>query len=511
MIQWHALVSGFTLLFQDPMNWILAFPGLLIGLFFGSVPGLSVIMALAIFLPVTFYMHFLPAIIFMMGMYIGSLFGSSIPAVLINIPGMAGSVATTFDGYPMTRKGQHNEALGLALTASVLGSLTGFALLLLAVKPLGLLGLHLGPPEMFMVILWGTTLIGTLRGRNTLRGLAAGFLGLLVATIGTSAMGVQRGTLGIPQLLDGVPVFAAMIGLFAAAELFNLIGKRYVQADSEKRRVSMRGILAGSVQSFKYWPTILRGGVIGAIIGAIPGVGAAVACLVSYGEAKRADRHPETFGTGNPKGVAASESANSSSEGGAMATMFALGLPGGGATAVMLGAFSLHGLTGGPTFISQHINWVYMVVFGALGQIVLLWFVGLVYTYFAARAVTLPTHVLVPSITLMALLGSYALTSSFLGPIVMTLFAVLGWWMKTYDYPVAGAVVGLILGKLAEGNLLRSYQLGGGNLTILFTRPISLALFLFIVGSTVWSMLRSRRAAGRRDSKPHDRTGANAE
>lgn len=500
MIQWHALATGFSLLFQDPSNWLLAVPGLIIGLFFGSVPGLSVIMAMAIFLPVTFYMHFLPSIIFMMGMYIGSLFGSSIPAVLMNIPGMAGSVATTFDGYPMTRKGQHNEALGLALGASVLGSLVGFSLLLLAVKPLGLLGLHLGPPEMFMVILWGTMLIGTLRGRNTLRGLAAGLFGLLVATIGTSAMGVQRGTLRIPEMLDGIPVFAAMIGLFAAAELFSLIGKQYVQSDSDKRTVSMRKIFSGSLRTVRHWPTVLQGGVLGALIGAVPGVGAAVACLVSYGEARRSDRQPETFGTGNPKGVVASESANSSSEGGAMATMFALGLPGGGATAVMLGAFSLHGLTGGPSFMAQHLDWVYMVVFGALAQIILLWFVGLVYTYFAARAVTLPNHILVPSITVMALMGSYALTTSFLGPVVMVVFAVIGWWMKTYDYPVAGTVVGLILGKLAEGNLLRTYQLGGGNVSILFTRPISAALFAFIVGSLIWSAVRARRTAVKRQA-----------
>lgn len=502
MIQLHALAAGFALLFQDPSNWILAVPGLLIGLFFGSVPGLSVIMAMAIFLPVTFYMHFLPSIIFMMGMYIGSLFGSSIPAVLINIPGMAGSVATTFDGYPMTRKGQHNEALGLALGASVLGSLVGFSLLLLAVKPLGMLGLHLGPPEMFMVILWGTMLIGTLSGGNLLRGLAAGFFGLLVATMGTSAMGVQRGTFNIPEMLDGIPVFAAMIGLFAAAELFSLIGKKYVQADSEKRVVSLGRIFSGSLHTIDHWPTAIQGGFLGALIGAVPGVGAAVACLVSYGEAKRQARDSDSFGKGNPKGVVASESANSSSEGGAMATMFALGLPGGGATAVMLGAFSLHGLTGGPTFMAQHLDWVYMVVFGALAQIILLWFVGLLYTYFAARAITLPTHVLVPSITLMALLGSFALTSSFLGPVVMVVFAVIGWWMKSFNYPVAATVVGLILGKLAEGNLLRSYQLGGGNLTILFTRPISATLFAFIVGSLIWSAVRSRRAAARRRGRP---------
>jgi putative tricarboxylic transport membrane protein len=502
MIDFTVLASGLNVLFVDPLNLWIVFPGLLIGLFFGAIPGLSVSMAMAIFLPVTFYMDFVPAILFLSAMFTGSCFGSSVPAILINIPGMAASVATTFDGYPMTLKGRHNEALGAALMGSCLGALLGYTILMFAVQPLGMLGLKLGPPEMFMVVLWGLTLIASLSGRHPIRGLMAGTFGVILATIGLSARGTVRGTLGVPELLDGIPVLPAMIGLFAASELFRIMGREHTIAEGTSRAISLRKMLHGMSIPFRRaggGPMIVYGGTIGTIIGAIPGIGAAVASLVSYSESRRIDREPETFGTGNVRGVIAAESANSSSEGGSMATMLSLGLPGGGATAVMLGAFSMHGLTGGPSFMRQHTDWVYAIIFSNFLQVLLLIPIGLMFIFVAARVVTLPTRVIIPVITVMAFIGSYSLTNSYFGPIIMLIFTVIGWWMRKYDYPVAAAVVGLLLGDMAEGNLLRSYQLGGNDITLILTRPISGTLFasmVLILGFTFWNRRRrARRAA----------------
>jgi putative tricarboxylic transport membrane protein len=491
------LQGAFTLLFTSWQPWLVVPPGLLIGLIFGAVPGLSTSIAMALFLPVTLFMDFLPAVLFLSSIFTGGGFGCAIPAVLINIPGTSAAVATTFDGYPMARKGLHNEALGLGLMASVVATFFGFVVLMLLVQPAADAVLLLGPSEMLVVALWGLTLIAVLRERHLARGLLAGVLGLLLGTVGFSSMGVERGTFGSPYLMDGVPAIPALIGLFAASQLFDLLDEGYIVEDAEKRKLSLRGILRGCRQTFHYPGVLFRGSLIGTLIGAVPGVGSSVANLVSYAETKRTSNNPETFGNGNPAGVVASEAANSSSEGGSMATLLALGIPGGGGTAILLGAFAMHNVTGGPRFIAEQMDVVYAIILSNMAQSILLLPIGIPFIFLASGIVRVPIRLLVPAVMILALLGSYTLTLNMTGPVAVLFFAVLGWGMRRYDYPVACTVVGVLLGAMVEGELLRTWQLSGGDPLWLLERPIALTFFVLLVASLAWPVIRRRLRARR--------------
>jgi putative tricarboxylic transport membrane protein len=438
-------------------------------------------------------MDFLQALIFMTAMYSGALFGVAIPAVLLNVPGSASAVGTTFDGFPMARAGKHNEALGLALASSCFGQASAYTLLLLLAGPIAAFALKLGPPEMLVLSLWGLTLIARLRGRNFARGLLAGAFGLLLGTVGLSARGAPRGTFGIDVLLDGIPTVPAIVGLFAAAELFNLVGKEFIVEDQTRRRVNALGILAGMRETFRHPKVLIRGALIGSGIGLLPG-GHAIANLLSYSEARRTAKDPEKFGTGDPRGIIAAESANASSEGGSMATLLALGIPTGGATAVMLVAFSMHNITGGPSFMRDHADIVYAVILSSLAQVAVLAVVGFAYTFVAGFVVKVRLRVLAPTVLALAVIGAYSLSQSMAGPITLALFAVIGWLMQRFDYPVAATVVGLLLGRLTEGSLLRTFQMSGGHPEFMFTRPIAMVILLLLLGSIAAPYITKARA-----------------
>jgi putative tricarboxylic transport membrane protein len=492
MIDFGALGDALHLLSGSWQPWLVVLPGLLIGLLFHAVPGLSTSMALAICLPVIPYMDFLSALIFMTAMYTGALFGVAIPAVLLNVPGSASAVGTTFDGFPMAQAGRHNEALGYALAASCFGQGLAYIVLLFLVQPIAAVAIKLGPPEMLAVALWGLTLIARLRGRHFLRGLMAGGFGLLLGTVGLSVRGAMRGTMGFDVLLDGIPLVPAIIGLFAASELFNLGRSDYIVADETARKVVARRILAGVRDTFRHPLTLGRGSIIGVVLGILPG-GHAIANLLSYSEARRTARDPESFGKGDPRGIIAAESANASSEGGSMATLLALGIPTGGATAVMLIAFSMHNITGGPQFMTDHKDLVYAVILSNLAQVVVLAFVGFAFIFAASYIVKIRLRALVPLVLAMAVIGSFALAQNMAGPITLVVFAVLGWLMQRFDYPVAATVVGLLLGRLTEGALLRSYQMSGGDFSFFLGRPVALAIFGLLIASIVVPMFRKRR------------------
>lgn len=499
MIDFAALNDAFAILSTSWSAWIFVLPGLLIGLFFGSMPGISITMAMAIFLPMTLYMDFLPAIIFLTSIYTGAGFGGSVPAVLMNIPGTSSAVATTFDGYPMSRQGRHNEALGIALSSSVVGTLSSYVLLMFIIEPVSGIVLRMGPLELFVVAVWGLMLLGSLAGDSIPRGLLAGAFGLLLGTVGMNSAGYIRGTMGIPWLLDGIPTIPAMMGLLAASQLLNLVNTRHLIEDEELRKISLKKILRGFRETFRYKPIIARGALIGVVIGSIPGVGSSISNLLSYSETKRSAEDGHTFGKGNPKGVIAAESANSSSEGGAMATMLALGIPGGGATAILLAAFAMHNIVGGPSFISNHQDIVYAIIMSNFAQALLLLFVGLIFVYFASYIVRVPMRYLIPSVLVVALFGSYAIDGTSSGPITLAVFSVIGWAMVRYNYPVAATVVGLILGRLVEGNLLRTYQISGGELAYALERPgalFILALMVLSFGLSAYSKFRRKRKQG---------------
>lgn len=482
MIDFQALGSAIHLLGGSYSAWLLIIPGLALGMVGGAIPGVSSALILAIVLPMTLWMNLLSSLIFMTAIYTGSAFGVAIPAILMGVPGSPAAVATSFDGYPMTQRGEHNLALGLALAASTLGHVGAYLILLVGIGPLSSAVLKLGPAEMLLLMLWGLTLIAALRGRYMSRGLLSGLVGILIASMGLSPRDVMRGTFGLPQLLDGVPVVSAMIGLFAAGELFNLAGSTYLIQQADQRKVKIREIARGALQALHHPVVILRGLLIGATVGGLPGVGAAVCNLLSYAETRRSDKHPESFGTGNPKGVIAGEAGSASSEAGSMATLLALGIPGGASSAVMLAALSLHNVYGGPQFLASSKNIVYAIILNNLVQGAVMIVLGFALIGIMAHVIKIPLRVLIPTILALATFGSYSLSGNMVGPITMVAFGFVGWLMQRYDYSVPACVVGLILGRKVETTLLQTYQIsGGGQISYFLGRPIALTLLTLIL------------------------------
>lgn len=499
MIDFVAVEQGLALLFTSFSPWMVVVPGIVIGLIFGATPGLQISMAMAIFLPMTLYMDFVQAMLFLTAIFTGGSFGSGIPAILMNIPGTSSAIATAFDGYPMARQGKHNQALGVALVSSVLGTLMGYVILFVMIQPLSLMVLKLGPAEMFAVILWGMTLIASLKGEQVLKGLMAGFVGLLIGTIGFNELGMARGTMGQTYLLDGVPVIPAMMGMFAASELFKLANKGFIVESKASRKVKLGEIFQGFKLAVRYPWVMIRGGLIGVFVGAVPGVGSSVSNLLSYVETQRRDEDPASFGKGNPKGVVASESANSTSEAGSMATLLALGIPGGGATAVMLAAFAMHNITGGPQFIRQQTDVVYAIIFANFAQVFLLLVIGLLFIPLLANIIKVPMRYLIPSVLVLAVMGSFGLTGNMTGPVTVLVFAVVGWIFRHYGYSVPAAVIGMLLGAMAEKSLLHSYQISGGDLSYVLERPVTLLILALLLvslfGKRLLGLVRGRKKA----------------
>mgnify|MGYP001443607201 CR=1 FL=1 len=495
MIDSVAFSQAISLLFTTLDPWLYVIPGLVIGLIFGAVPGLQISMAMAVFLPITWMMDFLQAMLFLTAIFTGGAYGGGVTAILMNIPGSSSSVATAFDGYPMARQGKHNEALGIGLGASVIGTFIGYALLLILIQPLAGMVLRLGPLEMVMIVLWGLALIATLNDSTVAKGLLAGGLGLLLSQIGMSSTGIMRTTIGNPYLIDGIAVVPAMIGLFAASELLRLRAGSYLVEEESARKISLVKILKGLVQVLKYPKLILKGSFIGALIGAVPGVGSSVANLVAYGEVRRTSKHQEEFGKGSVEGLIAAESSNSSSEGGSMTALLALGIPGGAATAVLLAAFSFHNLVGGPAFIRDQRDLVYSIILGNFGQVVLLGLVALIILPVLGMVVRIPLTYLVPSVLALCAWGGFGITGTIAGPVTVMVFAGLGWLMRRHAYPVAATVIGLLLGKMAEGEMVRTLQISGGHLLSYFAeRPIAIVLLiLFIVSTIILPLLRKQK------------------
>jgi putative tricarboxylic transport membrane protein len=499
MLDVSAFWEALHIIVASAQSWLWIVPGLIVGLVFSAVPGISISMAMAIVLPLSLYLEFFPAIVFLTSVYTGGVFGGSVPAILMNIPGSPSSYATTFDGYPMTLKGQHNEALGLALFSSTLCCMLGYLFLLLMIEPMAAIVIKIGPIEMFVVALWGLLLLGSLGSEYATRGILAAAFGILLGTIGMNTAGYMRGTMGIPYLLDGISPIPAMIGLLAAGQLLTLVTKDFIVDGGSSRTVSLRRIISGCLDTFKYPGVLLRGTVIGIVMGIIPGVGSAVANLISYAETKRAAPDGDTFGQGNPKGVIGAEAAVASGEGGSMATMLTLGIPGHGAVAVLLAAFMMHNVVAGPSLIRQHKPMVYALILNNIVEAVALLAVGLGFIYVASNVVRLRTRYIVPAVLVLAIMGTYSLDGTIAGPLTLFVFTLIGAAMVRYKYPVAATVVGLLLGRMLETQAVLSYELINGQPAYILRRPAALAILAIMMvslGVSAWSRRRRRRAAG---------------
>ena len=447
---------------------------------FGALPGLSGVTALAIAIPFTFGWEPANAVYFFTGIMGAVTFGGSVPAILLNTPGMAPNAATCFDGYPMAKRGEAKKALVLAASSSGLGAVLGLAVLVVIIPFMRWIIMKFGPPELFMVILFGLLCVVFASRGNVLKGLIAGGLGIYLSLIGLSEVfGVIRFTYGSYYLWDGIPLIPLMIGLFAITELIEMSGKSGAVVQSV---VNIEGkILDGLKELFNNKLLFIRSSFIGIFIGIIPGVGGTVANFLSYVFGMKLSKNPETWGKGNPQGVIASEAANSSKDGGALVPTVAFGIPGSAEMAVLLGAFTLHGIQTGPLMIREHLDIVYVLVIGLVLANVITAIIGISISGYLAKLTSVNMTYIIPGLTAVAFAAAYTLRTNIWDVFIVVFGGVLGYVFRRTDFPVISFVIGFILGYPFERSFNQSLLISGGSYSIFFTRPISLGLFVATV------------------------------
>jgi putative tricarboxylic transport membrane protein len=478
---------------------VLGFVGLgsLIGLVAGVLPGLGNVQAMAVALPFTFGMERLTAIYFLCAIASSSTFGGSVPAILLNIPGTPANAATTIEGYPMARRGEGSRALAISATASALGGLVGIVVLIAAIPVVRLVTLAFGPPETFVLVVLGLVTIAYAVQRNIVRGLATAGVGVLLSLVGYSSVtGVYRFSFGSPQYLwDGIQDVPFLVGVFGLSEAIRCGLQGGSLAGTETIRTGFRGALQGVRDVFAYPVTFIRSCVVGAIVGIAPGVGGSVSNVVAYAMTAQTSRDPR-IGKGSVEGLVAAETANNATIGGDAIPTLAFGIPGSAAMAVLLGALTLHGVAVGPWLMKEHMELVWVVVFGLVAGTVLSCLVGFFVARWLARLVAVPTGLLVPVIVMLVLAGSFAVRQNFWDMGVTVASGVFGYVLTRQGFSLLPLIIGFLLGAPAEVAFVQSLHISEGSPGIFFATPLAWALWLGVLACALYPLLQRRRGRG---------------
>ncbi len=472
-----AMLEAFNILFTWPTPaWVMV--GLVLGILAGAMPGIGSALGMAIVLPLTLPLGPVNAIVLLVSMYSGAMYGGSIAAILVNVPGTGGAAATTFDGYPMSKKGRAVDALSMSASASAIAGFIGVFTLILISPILIEVVLLFGSPEYFLMAILGLSMITIVAQGSVMKGLVAGALGLLITSIGIAPNSPElRYTFGSLALYDGIDFIAALIGMFAIAEMLKLASQEGGIADSS---IDMSGnVLSGVRETFSHPVTVIKSGYIGMLIGAIPGAGATVSNFLAYGEAMRSSKHPETFGTGEPLGVISSEASNNGTIGGSLIPTIAFGIPGSGSTAVLLGGLLMHGLRPGPQLFEADLHLTYTFLLALLiGNIVIIT-LGVFLVTKLGVLTQINTHYIIPMIIVLSIVGGFTLSSNWVDVWTVLVLGIIGYVMVKYNYSIIAFVLGVVLGPIAEENLMRSLQISDGSYLI-FLNPIEQPLSFII-------------------------------
>ena len=473
--------------------------GVAIGVIGGAIPGMSATMAVALTLPFTFSMTPITGILLLLGVYKGGIFGGSIPAILIKTPGTPASSATVLDGYPMAEKGQAGKALGMALWASCTADLISNLALIFFAGFLASFALSFGPPEFFTLILFSLTIIAGVSGESLLRGGLSAMLGLLLATIGLDLVyGTNRFTFGNPNMMGGLNFIAVLIGLFAIPEILSMVWNPSSH-DGVARSLGKNWV---TFQEYKKsFKSIVRGSFIGVFLGSIPGIGAAPAAFLSYSEARRKSPDKENFGKGEIEGVAASEAGNNGVAGATLIPLLALGVPGDVITAIIMGAFMIHGLQPGPMMFILNVDIIYGLFIGLIVSSVFLFFIGSVAIRGFKYVADIPRGVLFPSVLILCVYGVFAVNNNIFDVGVMFAMGAVGFVMLRYKVPAAPFLIAFILGPLLEDNFRQSMLMSGSSGWVLFRGPITWFFWTLTV-ITVFAIVRAGIKATRQPSVP---------
>ncbi|RZU34162.1 tripartite tricarboxylate transporter permease [Blastococcus saxobsidens] len=496
--------AGLDLLFQaGPLAWLLL--GVTLGFVVGVLPGLSTSNTAALLLPFSIGLPLESSLVLIVSIYAGAAFGGAVPAILVNVPGETGSAVTALDGYPMAKRGEGGYAIGIARMASVLGGVISGIVVLLVLEPLGGLALKFGAREMFVVILLGFVVASSIMGSNVRKGILAGVLGLLLATVGASPLTAQnRFTFDILDLYEGIPFLPALIGAFAISEMLLLAGSKDPTKPGGKIvglggiRQQLSDALRGVKTTLAHPVAVLRASSIGMFLGVIPGVGTSIANFVSYGLAKRQSKEPEQFGKGEPKGVIASEACDNAVTSATLVPTLTLGIPGSATMAVVLAAFYLQGIAPGPRVLVTNSAEVYAVVLALLVASLLILPLGILLAAPLTQISRMPISFLVPGVVFVSLAGAFASRSSLFDVALTVIFGVVAYIMRLHGYPVIPLILGLILGPLAEEYLLRGLTLGNDQMSYFFDSAVVNVLWFLLAAMVVYLVVSGRRDAVRR-------------
>ncbi|WP_117232639.1 tripartite tricarboxylate transporter permease [Vibrio maerlii] len=484
------LINGLLTAFSPAVFPVLIF-GVVGGIVLGALPGLTATMGVAILLPFTFGMEPTAALVMLIGVYIGGIYGGSIAAILLKTPGTPASAATVLDGHTLAAKGQAARALSISAVASFTGGLIS-TIVLIAIAPLlANFALRFNAPEYFALALFGLTIIASVSSQNILKGLLAGTIGLLVSTVGLDPISsVPRFTFGVMDLYSGINVIPVLIGLFALSEALNQIEKILKEKKAEVGKFDHKLL---SKQDLKdMMPTAIKSGALGTSIGSVPGAGADISAFVCYNEAKRVAKDPDEFGKGSVRGLAAAEAGNNGVTGGSLVPLLTLGVPGDAVAAVLLGALIVQGLTPGPLLFAQNPDVVYGVFSSMLVANIVMLIVGLVGIRFFCRIIEVPKMLMIPIIIFLSVVGAYAINNSMFDVGIAISFGLLGFVLGKLEIPSSPILLAIILGPMAETNLRKALLMYDNSWSFLYERPIALAFVLLAIFS-VYSTMKMKK------------------
>jgi len=460
---------------MDPAVLFSITAGTIVGIIVGAMPGLTATMAVALLIPVTFGMPPLVGLALMGGVYSGGMYGGAISSILLSTPGTPAAAATAFDGYPMTKQGKGGTALTVATWASFWGGIFSTVALLLMAPALAKFSLRFGPPEYFVLAIMGLSSIVTLTKGSMVKGLMSGFLGLVLATIGMDPIsGYMRFTFNVVDLYDGIPFMPALIGLFSVSQILDLTAETHIVEDlsdtiaSIKRSKLPKGL----------GPTITKGSIIGTIVGMLPGAGATIAAFISYNFAKQSSKDSDTFGKGNPKGVAASESANNGCVGGSLIPLLTLGIPGNSVAAALMGGLLIQGLIPGPELFSKYGAMTYGFIISLFIANIIFLVLGLYLAPYFAKVTSTPNALLIPGIAILSVIGSYAINNNMFDVWLMIGFGICGYFLEKGGFSTGALVLGLILGPIVELGFGQALIMSAGSPMIFFERPLCILLWV---------------------------------
>jgi len=465
-------------IFATWQNVLLLALGVFIGTFVGAVPGMTTPMAVALTLPFTFTLSPVSGILLLLGVYKGGIYGGSITAILINAPGTPAASCTVLDGYPLARRGEARRALDIALYASCIADFMSNLALILCAGFLASLALAFGSPEVFTLILFSLTIIASVSGDQLLKGLGSAAFGLILAIVGLDLVyGTNRFIFGEVELMSGLNFIPVLIGLFALPEIIAFYGR--VEVAREHNPLAGRGAGLGDLR--KTLKTIIRGSAIGVILGAIPGIGGAPAAFLSYSEAKRTSKNGDNFGNGEIEGVAAAESGNNGTAGATLIPLLALGIPGDITTAIILGAFMIHGLRPGPLLFQDNLSLIYALFIGIMLSSLYLFAIGKFSIRLISRIADIPHRILFPIVLTLCVFGAYAVNNTVFDIGVMFVMGLFGFMMLKLKIPAAPFLIAFILGPMLEDNFRQSLLMSRGSWSIFFSSPICWFFWLLIV------------------------------